>query len=114
MKQIAPAGHRRTQPVACPRRADDGHWRVRRLRAACPRHRVAVVGRVDTMIAKDLRCRDTRRRLALSLIRAEDEIVDRLAVRKPRRQSLRVERLADWIGGERGPPHELVRIFGLH
>jgi len=56
---------------------------------------------------------DTRRRFALGLIRAEDEIVDGLALRKPRRQSLRVERLADRIGGEGGPAHELVRIRSI-
>jgi hypothetical protein len=58
--------------------------------------------------------RDTRRRFALGLIRAEDEIVDRLALRKPRRQSFRVERLADRIGGEGGRAHERARILGLH
>src|SRR5580765_8099944 len=58
--------------------------------------------------------RDTRRRFAAGLIRAEDEIVDGLALRKPRRQSFRVERLADRIGGEGGPTHELVRIFCFH
>src|SRR6516165_11460561 len=52
-----------------------------------------------------------RGRLALGLVRAEDEIVDGLALRKSLRQSFRVERLANRIGREGGPAHELVCIL---